>query len=207
MDGDLEHTWRAAAVSLSEYIVLFLLVAIMGAGVPGPGDASLIAAGTLAGEGKLNLWIVLGVAMTAWMIGSVVGYAIGIHGGRALLDHPGWLDKSRRKLLAKGDRVFGRYNFVASVTMPAFVSGIFRVRFLIFILGALVAGIGWIGMYVGLSYFVGAEVAERIGNAGAKAILGVIVVVAAGLGIKAGVRRWRAARVRESGDVTPSGVR
>jgi len=206
MDGDLERPWLAAAVSLSEYIVLFLLVAIMGAGLPGPGDASLIAAGTLAGEGKLNLWIVLGVAMTAWMIGSVVGYAIGIHGGRALLDHPGWLEKSRRKLLAKGDRVFGRYNFVASVTMPAFVSGIFRVRFLIFILGALVAGIGWIGMYVGLSYFVGAEVAERIGNAGAKAILGVIVVVAAGLGIKAGVRRWRA-RVRESGDVTPSGVR
>jgi membrane protein DedA with SNARE-associated domain len=195
MDGDLEHTWRAAVVSLSEYVVLFLFVAIMGAGVPGPGDASLIAAGTLAGEGKLNLWIVLGVAMTAWMIGSVVGYAIGIHGGRALLDHPGWLDKSRRKLLAKGDRVFGRYNFVASVTMPAFVSGIFRVRFLIFILGALVAGIGWIGMYVGLSYFVGAEVAERIGNAGAKAILGVIVVVAAGLAIRAGVRRWRTARV------------
>jgi len=197
MDGDYERSWLAAAVSLSEYAVLFLLVAIMGAGLPGPGDASLIAAGTLAGEGKLNLWIVLEVAMTAWMIGSVVGYAIGIHGGRALLDHPGWLEKSRRKLLAKGDRVFGRYNFVASVTMPAFVSGIFRVRFLIFTLGALVAGVGWIGMYVGVSYFVGAEVAERIGNAGAKAILGVIVVVAAGLGIKAGVRRWRTARARE----------
>jgi len=197
MDGDYERSWLPAAVSLSEYAVLFLLVAIMGAGLPGPGDASLIAAGTLAGEGKLNLWIVLEVAMTAWMIGSVVGYAIGIHGGRALLDHPGWLEKSRRKLLAKGDRVFGRYNFVASVTMPAFVSGIFRVRFLIFTLGALVAGVGWIGMYVGVSYFVGAEVAERIGNAGAKAILGVIVVVAAGLGIKAGVRRWRTARARE----------
>jgi membrane protein DedA with SNARE-associated domain len=206
MEGDLERARLAAVVSLSEYAVLFLLVAIMGAGLPGPGDASLIAAGTLAGEGKLNLWIVLEVAMTAWMVGSVVGYAIGIHGGRALLDHPGWLENSRRKLLAKGDRVFGRHNFVASVTMPAFVSGIFRVRFLIFILGALVAGIGWIGMYVGLSYFLGAEVAERIGNAGAKAILGVLVVVAAGLAIRAGVRRWRAARVRESGDVTPSGV-
>jgi membrane protein DedA with SNARE-associated domain len=150
---------------------------------------------------------VLAVAMTAWMIGSVIGYAIGIHGGRALLDHPGWLAESRQKLLAKGDRVFGRYNFVASVTMPAFVSGIFRVRFLVFILGALVAGIGWIGMYVGLSYFLGAEVAERIGNAGAKAILGVVVVVAAGLAIRAGVRRWRAARVREQTDEAPSGVR
>ena len=181
-------------MSLSEYIILFVLVAIMGAGLPGPGDASLIAAGTLAGEGKLNVWIVLAVAMAAWMLGSVVGYAIGIHGGRKLLDHPGHLEKSRRNLLAKGDRVFARHNFVASVTMPAFVSGIFRVRFHIFLLGALVAGIGWIGMYVGLSYFLGAEIAKRIGNIGTKAVLGVVVIVVLGLVVRAGVSRWRAAR-------------
>jgi membrane protein DedA with SNARE-associated domain len=181
-------------MSLSEYAVMFVLVAIMGAGLPGPGDASLIAAGTLAGEGKLNLWIVLATAMVAWMLGSVFGYAIGVHGGRRLLDHPGRLEKTRRKLLAKCDRVFARYNFVASVTMPAFVSGIFRVRFYIFILGALVAGIGWIGMYVGLSYFLGAEIAKRIGNAGAKAVLGVVVIVVIGLVIRTGVSRWRSAR-------------
>ena len=61
-------------------------------------------------------------------------------------------------------------------------------------LGALVAGTGWIGMYVGLSYFFGAELAKRIGNAGAKAILSVIVIVAIGLVIRAGVARWRASR-------------
>ncbi len=168
----------------------------MGAGIPGPGDASLIAAGTLAGEGRLNVGIVLATAMVAWMLGSVAGFAVGLRGGRKLLDHPGRLEKSRRKLLAKGDRAFGRYTFVASVTMPAFVSGIFRVRFHIFLLGALVAGVGWIGMYVGLSYFLGAEVAERIGNAGAKAVLGVLLVVAIGLGIKAGLSAWRANRHR-----------
>ena len=98
--------------------------------------------------------------MAAWMLGSVVGYAIGVRGGRKPLDHPVHFEKSRRKLLAKGDRAFARYDFVASVTLPAFVSGIFRVRFYIFISGALVAGIGWVGMYVGLSYFFGAEVAK-----------------------------------------------
>ncbi len=46
----------------------------------------------------------------------------------------------------------------------------------------------------GLSYFLGAEIAKRIGNAGAKAVLGVIVIVAIGLAIRAGVARWRAAR-------------
>jgi len=181
-------------MSLAEYIIMFVFVTIMGFGLPGPGEASLIAAGTLAGEGRLNIWIVLALGMIAWMLGSVAGYAFGVHGGRRLLDHPVRLEKSRRKLLAKGDRAFGRYTFLASVTMPAFVSGIFRVRFLIFILGALVAGVGFIGMYVGLSYFLGAEIAMHIGNVGTKAVIGVIVVVVIGLVIRAGVAKWRATR-------------
>jgi membrane protein DedA with SNARE-associated domain len=45
-------------MSIAEYVALFVLVVIMGAGVPGPGEAALIAAGTLAGEGKLNAGIV-----------------------------------------------------------------------------------------------------------------------------------------------------
>ena len=181
-------------MSLSEYILLFVFVAIMGAGVPGPGDASLIAAGTLAGEGRLNAAVALATSAAAWMLGSVAGYEIGARGGRQLLDHPGRLEKSRRKLLAKGDRAFGRYTFVASVTMPAFVSGIFRVRFPIFVLAALAAGAGWIGMYFGLSYFLGAEIAERIGNAGSMVVLGVVVVVAIGLGARAGWSAWRSRR-------------
>jgi membrane protein DedA with SNARE-associated domain len=185
-------------VTLSEYVLLFVFVAILGAGIPGPGDASLIAAGTLAGEGRLNVGVVLAVAMAAWMLGSVVGYEIGRRGGRRMLDHPGRLEKSRRKLLAKGDRAFGRHTFVASVTMPAFVSGIFRVRFPVFVLGAFVAGVGWIGMYVGLAYFLGADIAEAIGNAGSKAVLGVVVVVALGLGVKAGLSAWRASRQRRT---------
>src|ERR1035438_4458249 len=192
-------------MSLAEFIVMFVLVVIMGFGLPGPGDASLIAAGTLAGEGRLNLWIVLALGMIAWMLGSAAGYAFGAHGGRSLLDRPGRLEKSRRKLLAKGDRAFGRYTFVASVTMPAFVSGVFRVRSWIFILGALVAGVGWIGMYVGLSYFLGAEIAKHIGNAGTKAVIGVIVIVVIGLVIRAGVSKWRATRQarREQAELPP----
>ena len=181
-------------MSIAEYIILFMLVVIMGAGVPGPGEAALIAAGTLAGEGRLHVAIVLATAIVAWMAGSAAGWEIGIHGGRQLLDHPGRLEQRRRNLLAKGDRAFGRHTFIASVTMPAFVSGIFRVRFWLFMLGALVAGTGFIALYVGLSYLLGEEVAKRIGDAGTKALLSVLVIVALGLGIKAGYSRWRATR-------------
>ena len=179
-------------MELSEYVVLFVFVVILGAGLPGLGDAALIAAGTLAGEGKLNVGVVLATGMVAWMLGSVIGFEIGVRGGRPLLDHPGRLEKRRRHLLAKGDRAFGRHTFVASATLPAFVSGIFRVRFWLFMLGALVAGIFWVGMYVGVSYFLGEEVAKAVGAAGAKALFGVILLVVLGLAARAGWSRWRA---------------
>jgi membrane protein DedA with SNARE-associated domain len=181
-------------MGIAEYTLLFVLVVIMGAGVPGPGEAALIAAGTLAGEGRLLVGIVLATAIAAWMLGSAAGWEIGIHGGRQLLDHPGRLEQRRRNLLAKGDRAFGRHTFIASVTMPAFVSGIFRVRFWLFMLGALLAGTCFIALYVGLSYLLGEEVAKRIGDAGTTALLSVLVIVAVGLGIKAGYSRWRSAR-------------
>ena len=185
-------------MSLPEYIVLFVLVVSMGIGLPALGDASLIAAGTLAGEGRRNLAAVLATAMVAWTLGSLAGYEIGVRKGRWLLEHPGRLEEMRLKLLAKGDNAFAHNNFVAAVTMPAVVSGIFRVRFSVFVLGALVAGVGFIGTYVGLSYFLGAEIAKRIGDAGTKAVLGVLVIVAIGLSIKAGVSKWRGNRQKRS---------
>jgi membrane protein DedA with SNARE-associated domain len=75
--------------------------------------AALMALLPTVGAGRLTaaaalIWPALGevtgASPAAWMLGSVVGYAIGYRGGRKLLDHPGRFEKSRRKLLAKGDR-------------------------------------------------------------------------------------------------------
>ena len=181
-------------MTLAEYLGLFVVVITKGGGLPALGDAALIAAGTLAGEGRLNVVIVATTGIVAWMLGSLAGYWIGIRGGRRLLEHPGRLETSRLKVLAKGDRIFGRHNFIASLTMPSYVSGIFRVSFGMFVLGAATSGFVLIGLYVGVSYFLGADIAERIGTAGARALLGVLVVVAIGLGIRAALAKWRAVR-------------
>ncbi len=181
-------------MTLAEYLGLFVVVITKGGGLPALGDAALIAAGTLAGEGRLNVVIVIATGIIAWMLGSLAGYWIGIRGGRRLLEHPGRLEKSRLKVLAKGDRIFARHNFIASVTMPAYVSGIFRVTIWVFVLGAVTSGIFLIALYVGVSYFLGADIAERIGTAGARALLGVLVVVAIGLGIRAALAKWHTAR-------------
>ena len=47
-------------------------------------------------------------------------------------------------------------------------------------------------MYVGISYFLGEEIAKLVGSVGVKVVLGVIVIVAIGLGIRFGVSKWRA---------------
>jgi uncharacterized membrane protein len=84
------------------------------------------------------------------------------------------------------------------VTMPSSVSGVFRVAFWMFVLGAVTAGVFFIALYVGVSYLLGPEIAESIGTAGARAVLGVLVVVAIGLGIRAALARLRAARTARS---------
>jgi membrane protein DedA with SNARE-associated domain len=180
---------------IGEYIGLFVLVAVMGAGIPGPGDAALIAAGTLAGQGHLSLGLVLVVAGAAWMCGSVLGYWIGARGGRRLLDHPGHLEDMRRRTLTKGDRLFGRHNFLASMILPAFVSGIFHVRYRIFLVGVAVAGILWVGGYVLVSYFLGPEAVHLIRSIGLKGILGLAVIVAIGLTLR---WTWHRARLRRA---------
>ena len=139
------------------------------------------------------------------MLGSAIGFVTGARGGRPLLDHPGRLEKRRRKLLAKGDRAFGRHTFVASATLPAFVSGIFHVRLWLFLLGALAAGIFWIGIYVGTSYLLGEEIAKLVGKIGTKALIGVIVLVAGGLLIRAGWSKWRANRQARLAEQEPAG--
>ncbi len=97
-------------------------------------------------------------------------------------------------MLAKGDKAFGRHSFAASVALPAYVSGIFRVRLHVFLLGALVSGAFFVGLYEGLSYLFGEEVVKRVGDAGSKAVLGVLAAVALWLCVRVGWSKWRAAR-------------
>jgi hypothetical protein len=96
-------------------------------------------------------------------------------------------------LLAKGDHAFAHHNFAAAVAMPDSYLG-FPGQVLRIYAGS--AG-RWHRLYrdvFGLSYFLGAEVAKRIGDAGTKAVLGVLVIVAIGLSIKVAVSEWRATR-------------
>lgn len=174
--------------------VLFVLTVTAAAGLPGFGDAALIGAGVASGEGRLTLSLVLAVAVVAWMLGSVLGYAIGRHVGRRLLDHPGFMERYRRRTLAKGDQMFKRHGFLASVILPAYVSGVFRVRPYVFLVAAGAAGVFYIGLYVVGGYFVGPELVEHLGGTASRWIFGLVIIVAVVLIIRALLSRLRRRR-------------
>ncbi|MFZ0040347.1 MAG: hypothetical protein WAK93_03505 [Solirubrobacteraceae bacterium] len=111
-----------------DYWALGVAAAASWVGVPGPGEPVLIAAGVLAARHELSLGPVLLVAWVAATIGGIVGWAIGMKAGRAVLTAPGPVRPWRIKAAVRGEQLFGRYPVVAVLLTPSWIAGINRVR-------------------------------------------------------------------------------
>jgi undecaprenyl-diphosphatase len=105
------------------YPVLFALIFGESAGVPLPGETALIAAGVLAGTGRLSLPLVIAVAVAAAVTGDTLGYWLGRRGGRAVLTHRGPLAAFRAHALEQGERFFDRHG-PKTVFLGRFVPGV-----------------------------------------------------------------------------------
>jgi membrane-associated protein len=91
------------------YAILFGLVGAESSGVPVPGESALITAGVLAHDGRLQIELVLAIAIVAAILGDNVGYLIGRTGGRRLLERPGFMASHRRKLLQASEPFFAKH--------------------------------------------------------------------------------------------------
>jgi len=67
-------------------VVLFVVVLAEQAGLPIPAIPVLLAAGALAGAGKMNLVVALGLGIVACLIGDFIWYYLGRHRGRHVLN-------------------------------------------------------------------------------------------------------------------------
>jgi membrane protein DedA with SNARE-associated domain len=167
-----------------EYAALLALAVLGGVGLPGPGDAGLIAAALLAAEGHLSLAVVLVVAYIGSLAGRIFGYQIGAKGGRALMERPGWFGGLRSATLAKGDRVFERFPRSAVLVAPASIAGIYRVPPSIFALASLVVSLSWVLSTGLIAYFLGEAALEVVGRAGFRGFVVIVVLVGLGLGFR-----------------------
>ncbi|MFZ0088649.1 MAG: DedA family protein [Solirubrobacteraceae bacterium] len=179
----------AALISISGSLG-YLLPAIIGLeslGVPSPGETALVLAAVLASQGKLEIWLVIVIGAASAIVGDNIGYLLGRHFGREVLEAPGPFHQRRTELIAAGDRFFERHGpkavffarWIALVRFAAaWLAGINRMHFPEFFFWNALGGITWAITYGLVGYFAGTAAANAISKFGvwAAVALGVLAV-------------------------------
>ena len=147
------------------YLILFLIIFLETGVVVAPflpGDSLLFAVGALAALGLLNLWLVLGLLITAAFLGDSVNYSIGKYLGAKVFERDYRLIK--RKHLIKTQDFYERHGgktiliarFVPIIrTFAPFVAGIGNMNYRQFLVYNLGGGIIWVTVCVIGGYFFG----------------------------------------------------
>jgi membrane protein DedA with SNARE-associated domain len=176
-------------------------------GVPLPGQLVLIAAAVYAGTGSLNIVAVGIVGFVATVVGSGAGYAIGVYGGRPLVDRYGKyvlltsdrMDKAETFFNRRGWLVLLLGRFVDGVRQAmGILAGISDMTFRRFAMFTSLGAVIWVGFWTGLSDAAGNHITTIISYAGylAAVVAVVLVVLIVRLVVKA--RRRTASRHQSS---------
>jgi membrane protein DedA with SNARE-associated domain len=166
------------------YLVLGLLVGGESAGIPLPGETALITGAILASQDKLSLSVVIAVAALAAIIGDNVGFQLGRHGARRLLERPGRFEERRQAFLTRGEAFFqrhggktvflGRWLPFLRVT-AAWLAGAHGMSWPRFLVWNAAGGILW-AISVGLFAFLAGHVAVQILHDAGYAVLAVVAL-------------------------------
>ena len=145
------------------YFVIFVPVFLETAGLPLPGETTLLLSGVAASRGAINVYEAIAVATVAATLGDNLGYAIGRFGGRKLvlrLASIGHLQSA----LASGEIFFekhgGKTVFLAR-WLPglrifgAWIAGMVHMPWRRFALWNLAGAFAWSSSVIALGYFFG----------------------------------------------------
>jgi len=127
-----------------------------------PGDSLLFAVGALAAGGRLDVWLVSALLITAAILGDTVNYWVGKFAGEKLQRRFPRLIKPEH--LARTHEFFERYGgktiiiarFVPIVrTLAPFVAGAGKMTYPRFMMFNVTGALLWIGLLVPAGYFFG----------------------------------------------------
>jgi membrane protein DedA with SNARE-associated domain len=177
------------------YAAVGLAAAIGWFGVPGPGEAALIAAAVFAAEHRLDIWMVVAVAAVGAATGGIAGWLVGMKASRPVLTGPGPLRRTRRRLIARGERFFEHHGPIGVFLAPSWAAGVHNMRASRFLPLNAVAAIAWALVYGGAAFLLGADVANGLESAGAVVPVAVVALVILVLAIR---------RIRRPGQLLPN---
>ena len=110
------------------YAAIALAAAVSWFGLPGPGEAVLIAAGVLAAHHRLDIAMVIALAVAGAIAGGVAGWLVGMKASRPLLTARGPLRRTRRALIARGERFFERHGPLGVFATPSWAAGVHNIE-------------------------------------------------------------------------------
>ena len=170
----IHHHVKGPAIG---YVGLALGAAASWAGVPGPGEPLLIAAGVLAAKNQLDIVSVIAVAWAAATAGGIVGWLAGVKLGRRVIITRGPFHAARARALAHGERVFERHPVIAILVTPSWIAGIHGVRPAIYQAVNALSAVAW-AAGIGLSaYYIGPTVVDVANDLGWITPVGVGVLI------------------------------
>jgi membrane protein DedA with SNARE-associated domain len=116
--------WLRAFIADYGYWAVVLALLSESAGIPVPGEITLLLASFLAySEHQLHLGWIIVVATCAATLGGYLGYALGHYGGRPLLDRYQSALRIPPATLMRGEEMFARYG-AATIFFARFVFGL-----------------------------------------------------------------------------------
>lgn len=184
----LHHRFHGPPI---DYATLAAAAAASWVGIAGPGEPVLIAAGVFAARHRLDIGEVLLVAWAGATAGGVAGWVIGMKAGRAVLTTRGPLHRARRRALARGEEVFGRWPVLAILLTPSWIPGILRVRARIFLATNAFGAVLWsVGIGLG-AFLVGPTVVDVVDDLGLVTGLAVVALIVAAVAAELVRRRRR----------------
>jgi membrane protein DedA with SNARE-associated domain len=156
------------------YLAVFAMVTVEYLGIPVPGETALILASIYAGHThKLSPWVIFAVAVSAAIIGDVIGYWIGDKGGYRIIKAHGHrvrLDERRLKIARylfdrHGSMVvlLGRFITVLR-SYAAFLAGVNKMPWRRFMVANVAGGILWAGAWTLAAYVFGDALARASGT-------------------------------------------
>jgi membrane protein DedA with SNARE-associated domain len=190
------HVSRRLRGRPAGYTAIALAAFASWAGLPGPGEAGVIAGGAFAARHRLDIVQVELFAFFGALVGGMVGWGLGWRFGAGLAERPGPLLHARTRALKAGERFYERFGLLAIFLTPSWVAGIHRVHPVRFTIFNLLACVVWTAAYGLTTYFVGPQVAEIFGDIGTWATIAVIGAAVTGATVAIVRRRRRRARDR-----------
>lgn len=149
-----------------EYLLVLAWVFVEQMGVPLPAAPLLLAAGALAGSGRLNIWISAAAALGAALLSDMIWYQIGLHRGNKVLGFLCRVSLEPDSCARRTQNVYSRHG-PSSLLLAKFIpwlntaapplAGALGMRFSAFLLFDVLGVLLWLTTFLGLGYLFSSQ--------------------------------------------------